>query len=77
MGTQRSDDDFNNGIDRSYVKLPIKSCIMERYSQYYTSLHKKYNTFTRVLFFNVNETLQSLHLKIFNYLRPVIEGILE
>lgn len=32
IGTQRSDDDFNNGIDREFVKLPVKSCMMEKYS---------------------------------------------
>lgn len=73
IGTDRNDDDQNNGVDRSWVKLLLRSEIKCKTSHYYSSYTKKANTFPRIYWANRKQTLKEIHIGIFKFLRPKIE----
>lgn len=71
-----NDDDFNNGISRDWVKVPLRLTMMQKakYS-YYES--KKPLSFPRLMWINRNWDLITVHKQVFNFLRYYFDFHLE
>lgn len=71
-----NDDDYNNSMNRDWVKIPLRFTMMEK-SKYSFYERKKDQTFPRVIWVNRNWDLITVHKKIFMYLRYYFDIELE
>lgn len=71
-----NDDDFNNSINRDWVKVPIRLTMMEKTTYSYYA-RKKPQSFPRVMWINRNWDLITVHKQVFNFLRYYFDFELE
>jgi hypothetical protein len=71
-----NDDDFNNSINRDWVKVPLRLTMMEKATYSYYA-RKKPQSFPRVMWINRNWDLITVHKQVFNFLRFYFDFELE
>lgn len=68
MIVTQNDDDYNNGVKRNWIKVPL-SHKQKQKSQYSYYERKKIISFQRILWLNVEWTLERCHKEVFKFLR--------
>ena len=62
------DDDYNNGLSRDWIRVPIS--IMKIKKTQYSYYERKTNlAYDRIIWLNLNWTLDEVQMKVFSYLR--------